>query len=90
MDIGTSIALSATILGIVAVIFKIFDANKEKAKRQERDRDRHHDNICPSHSGVMMSINNMTAWLDKIEKKLDRVIERRETPRDEGKKNAEN
>jgi hypothetical protein len=38
---------------------------------------------CPDHSGVCKAIDNFTDWLNKIERKLDRVIERREIQRED-------
>ena len=74
MDIGTSITCSAGILGVVAVIFRIFSSKNDTAKMKDLQEQRMSDH-CPDHSGVCITLDNMTAWLNKIEAKLDRVIE---------------
>ena len=65
MEIGTGIALASAVLGIVAVIFKIFGRDKTVTIH------------CEDHSGICSNIQTLTDWLNKIEAKLDRVIERR-------------
>lgn len=60
MEIGTGIAVASAVIGIVAVVFKIFG------------RDKH----CEDHSGICTSITTLTEWLNRIEGKLDKVIER--------------
>lgn len=74
MDIGAAIAVSSGVLGVVAVIFRIFPRQEKTITTTTTTGSVH----CPAHSGVTMSIDNMTDWLNKIEAKLDRVIERRE------------
>ncbi|MGO8716419.1 MAG: hypothetical protein ACLQSX_11170 [Smithella sp.] len=64
MEIGTGIAVSSAVLGIVAVIFKLFSFHKDQQH-------------CPEHSGLCADIINFTKWLNKIEAKLDKVIEER-------------
>jgi hypothetical protein len=70
MDIGTSVAVASFILGIVAIIFKIIDRNE----KIQTPRSGH----CEDHSGVCSTLESLTDWLNKIEGKLDRVIERRQ------------
>lgn len=65
MDMGTAIATSSAILGVVAIIFRIFPQNKNKTTH------------CEDHSGICTAIDGLDAWLNKIEAKLDRVIEGR-------------
>lgn len=79
MDMGTAIAISSGVLGVVAIIFRIFPRQEKVVTTTTTGAVAGH---CPSHSGVTMSIENMTDWLNKIEAKLDRVIERRERTRD--------
>jgi hypothetical protein len=71
MDVGAAIALSSGVLGVVAIIFRIFPKRAEP-----RD--------CPMHSGMEAQIRAMNAWLRRVEDKLDRVIERRQHERAEG------
>ena len=61
MEVGTGIAISSATLGIVAVIFKLFSYNRH----------------CEDHTGICVDIKNFTAWLNKIEAKLDKVIAER-------------
>lgn len=70
MDIGAAIALSSGVLGVVAIIFRIFP---KKDTRGE----------CAAHSGMAEQIRAMNAWLRRVEDKLDRVIERRRHERAE-------
>jgi len=63
MEIGTGIAISSAILGIVAVTFKLFSYHKSQH--------------CEDHTRICADIKNFTAWLNKIEAKLDKVIEER-------------
>ena len=69
MDVGTAITASTGIItgvgGGVAIVYKIFSRNGH----------------CSDHSGFCTSIKGITEWLDKVEKKLDRVIEQRTIPR---------
>lgn len=76
MDLGASIAISSGVLGVVAIIFRIFP--KQEKVVETTTTTTTGAGHCPAHSGVIMSIENMTEWLNKIEAKLDRVIERRE------------
>ena len=71
MDIGSGIAIGSAILGAVAVIFKIFPTNGSKSLH----------NQCNQHAAIVAKFNDMSSWLEKIEKKLDRVIEQRNTQR---------
>lgn len=70
MDVGAAIALSSGVLGVVAIIFRIFP---KKDMRGE----------CAAHSGMAEQIRAMNAWLRRVEDKLDRVIERRQHERAE-------
>ena len=70
MDVGAAIALSSGVLGVVAIIFRIFP---KKDTREE----------CAAHSGMAEQIRAMNAWLRRVEDKLDRVIERRRHERAE-------
>lgn len=69
MEIGTGIAIGGSIIGAVAVIFKIFGESKST------------HNQCSQHSAIVARFDDMNTWLEKIESKLDRVIERRQEPR---------
>ena len=65
MDIGSGIATGSTVLGTVAVIFKILDSRKPSGS----------DNVvCKDHSGVCATLKDLDTWMGKIEKKLDRVL----------------
>lgn len=75
MDIGSGIAAGSGILGGVAVAFKILNI---VVKPNGNGNGNGH---CKDHSGVCTSLNDIQAWLEKIEAKLDRVIERRSEPR---------
>lgn len=61
MDIGAGIAIASGVFGIVAVVWKIIPAKGDKH--------------CDAHSGVCATLESLDAWLNKIEAKLDRVIE---------------
>lgn len=65
MEIGTGIAIGGSIIGAVAVIFKIFGESKST------------HNQCSQHYAIVAKFEDMNTWLEKIESKLDRVIERR-------------
>ena len=64
MDIGAGIAIASGVFGIVAVVWKILPS---------KDGKQH----CDAHSGVCATLESLDAWLNKIERKLDRVIEER-------------
>jgi hypothetical protein len=66
MDIGSGILGASTILGGVAVVFKIFTPNGNGKIKH-----------CEDHSGVCAKQDGFDAWLNKIEAKLDKAIERR-------------
>lgn len=70
MDVGAAIALSSGVLGVVAIIFRIFPKRAEPR-------------YCAMHSGMETQIRAMNAWLRRVEDKLDRVIERRQHERAE-------
>lgn len=61
MDIGTGIAIASFFLMVLGVLWKLLDKKPQ----------------CPEHSGICKALENLDAWLTKIEGKLDRVIERR-------------
>lgn len=63
MDIGTGITAGSAVLGAVAVLFKVFPSRNGKSSH------------CEDHSGVCANLESLDAWLNKIEAKLDRVIE---------------
>lgn len=71
MDIGSGIAAGSGILGSVAVAFKILSIFKPNGNGNGTN------GHCKDHSGVCTAIDDFKDWLDKVEKKLDRVIERR-------------
>jgi len=73
MDIGTGIASGSAILGGVAVAFKLLNIVKPNGNGS--------NGHCKDHSGVCTAIDDFKGWLEKVEKKLDRVIERRSEPR---------
>ena len=62
MDIGTGIAVAGIGFSVVGIVYRIIPTRNEEH--------------CPDHSGICKSIEALTAWLAKIELKLDRVIER--------------
>jgi len=72
MEIGSAIAVSSAIIGTVAVIFRIFPKNGNGKKVKMAD-------FCSDHSRVCEKLEGLDAWLNKIEQKLDRVIEGRGT-----------
>jgi hypothetical protein len=74
MDIGSGIAIGSAILGAVAVIFKIFPANGNGSKSLH--------NQCNQHAAIVAKFDDMSSWLEKIEKKLDRLIDRRSEVRE--------
>lgn len=61
MDIGTGIAIASFFLMVLGILWKLLDKKPQ----------------CPEHSGICTALDDLSAWLEKIEKKLDRVIERR-------------
>ena len=63
MDIGTGLLAGSAVIGSMVGICKLFPS-----------RDSLH---CSDHSGVCAKQETFDAWLNKIEKKLDRVIEGR-------------
>lgn len=65
MDIGTGIATGSSVLGLVAIVFKVFPSSKNGNGKTH----------CEDHSGVCANLESLDAWLNKIEAKLDRVIE---------------
>jgi hypothetical protein len=67
MDLGAAITASAAIFGIVAVIYKLVPSKNP-------------NDHCPEHSGVCENLTTLESWLNKIEGKLDRVIEQRRLP----------
>jgi len=73
MDIGSGIATGSAILGSVAVAFKILSVIKPNGNGT--------NGHCKDHSGICTAIEDISSWLDKIDEKLDRVIERRAEPR---------
>lgn len=76
MDIGTGIAVGSSVLGAVAIIFRVFPANKNTNESSSH-------NQCSQHAAIVAQHADMNDWLYKIETKLDRVIERRASQRDE-------
>jgi len=56
MSTGGGIAAAAGILGIVALVFKFLDRNKEKKV----------PGLCMAHSGVLSSISNIEGWMKGI------------------------
>jgi hypothetical protein len=75
MDIGTGIAVGSSVLGAVAIIFRVFPASKNTNETSSH-------NQCSQHAAIVAQHADMNDWLYKIEAKLDRVIERRNAPRD--------
>jgi hypothetical protein len=75
MDIGTSITISTGILGIVAIIFRIFTSKNDNSNREDGvARDVFIGKHCPEHSGVMTGIDYLKAGQVRIEAKLDRAL----------------
>lgn len=65
MDIGSGIALGSLCVAAAPVCIV--------ALRVRKNGNGH----CPEHSGVCQRVEGFEAWLEKIENKLDRVIEGR-------------
>ena len=61
MDIGSGIAIGSFFLMVLGIIWKLLDKKPQ----------------CPEHSGICKALDDLDGWLNKIEQKLDRVIERR-------------
>lgn len=62
MEIGSGIAAAGTAFAIAAIVMKWIG----RATTQQ----------CNMHAALAQQISGIEAWLDKVEKKLDRVIER--------------
>ncbi len=73
MDIGTGIAAGSVTLASTAVVFKIINAYAISKNGNGNGNGKH----CKDHSGICIKQDSFDAWLNKIETKLDRVIERR-------------
>lgn len=63
MDIGTGLAIAGSAASIAAVFIKWIGSNSNNKQ-------------CASHAMIAQQIINMESWLEKVEAKLDRVIER--------------
>ncbi|MGP8154368.1 MAG: hypothetical protein ACLQBQ_09565 [Smithella sp.] len=74
MELGSGIAVASAILGIVAIIFRLFQEGTTITTNKTTSVSTDH---CPDHSGICTNIDTLTAWLNKIESKLDKVIERK-------------
>ncbi len=69
MDIGTGIAVGSGCFAIVAGVLGIFKVRQNNGNGNGKKH-------CEDHSGVCVAIDNFTGWLNKIESKLDKAIER--------------
>jgi len=78
MDIGTGIAVGSAIIGSVAVIFRLFPPKQDKTEKIEASM----HTQCLQHAAIQAQYEDMISWLNKIELKLDRVIERRNSERE--------
>jgi hypothetical protein len=72
MDIGDGIAIGSGAFASLAAFLKIVEVKFPRASNGNGVK-KH----CEDHSGVCIEIGNFKEWLDKVEKKLDRVIENR-------------
>ena len=63
MELGSGIALGALCISAAPVCIVAIRAKKNG------------NGHCPEHSGVCQRVDNFEGWLEKIESKLDRVIE---------------
>lgn len=61
MDIGSGLAIGVSALSVSAAVIKIVDIRTKNAAENESKE-------CPVHGMIV-------DWLERIEKKLDRVIE---------------
>jgi len=75
MEIGSGIAIGSAVIGAVAVALRLFPA-----KQNNTDNSLHTQ--CLQHAAMQAQYEDMTSWLNKIELKLDRVIERRNSQRE--------
>ena len=64
MELGSGIALSGACISAGAVFITAIKARSGNGKAK-----------CADHSGICTKIEDFESWLDKIERKLDRVIE---------------
>jgi hypothetical protein len=74
MDLADSIALSSVVVtggGVAITAIRSFVAKKNG---NGNGNGSHH---CQDHSGICIKLEGIDAWLEKIEEKLDRVIEGR-------------
>ena len=69
MDIGTAVTIVGSAFAIAVVIIGLFGKGKSPHVQ------------CLEHSALQAQITDFTEWLGKIETKLDRVIEQRNTQR---------
>ena len=74
MDIGTSIAISSGILGIVAVIFKLFDYKKFTTTTTTTKETSDTPNVCLAHSGMMISITKIEGWMEEMSHDVKRLL----------------
>jgi hypothetical protein len=69
MDMGTAVAIVGSLFAVAFGLVGLFGRGKSPHVQ------------CLEHSALKTQIIDFTEWLGKIEKKLDRVIEQRNTPR---------
>lgn len=62
MDVGTAIAVCGGCFSFVAIVYKVLPP------KQCADRN------CPDHSGVVEQILSINVWLEKIDRKVDRIL----------------
>ena len=74
MDIGSGIAIGSTVLGTVAVTFKIFDRKKSCNEGGQIS-------VCAEHSGVKATLENIKEtgerheeWLKSISSDLKKLL----------------
>jgi hypothetical protein len=63
MEIGTGVAIAGSVWAVAAVIMTVM--KKDNAS-----------NTCMSHQMLSQQVKNIEGWLEKVESKLDKVIDR--------------
>lgn len=73
MELGSGVAIAGVVVaggGVAITAIRSFA------------KDGKSNGHCADHSGMCQRVDGFESWLDKIESKLDRVIERRVNPRE--------
>jgi len=68
MDLGSGIALGALCVSAAPVCIVAL-------RRSNGNGNGKNNGHCHDHSGICQRVENFEGWLEKIEEKLDRVIE---------------